>query len=230
MKYLISTLTLLAATPALAEFELPNGCTGFLTVQAKGCLVSHHYTCESDAKGHKWRVDLDQNGPFYVSQTDHEARWIFTVNLVNGVREQLKDDSKDHASFTTLVREGRDDFDFALLDSNGDESFVSGFDRLTGKTVIIDDKPLLETENDVTTVDAEGKLVWRGRGNEYIDPELRIFFAGPDIFTTPDGDMDLDHSPVEFSHPGEPGFLDETPKFDCEAQTVSLPLRGGDNG
>lgn len=229
MKYLLLALPLLTTTPALAEFELPAGCTAYLTVQSKSCLVAHHYTCEGDPEGHRWRVDIDQSGPYYASQIDHETRWMFTMDLITGVKERLDEDSPDHASFSTLIREDRDDFEFNLTDSNGDKSTVRGYDRLTGKTVIIDDVPLLEAENDVTTRDANGDLVWHGKGREYISPEWRLFFAGPDQFTTPQGVQTYDFSPLEFIRPGARGFLAETPKFDCESIMSDTGQSGGHN-
>ena len=51
MKRLVLPLILLAAPTSAATFAPPTGCTAYLTVQSRGCLVSQFYTCESDAKG-----------------------------------------------------------------------------------------------------------------------------------------------------------------------------------
>ena len=60
MKRLVLPLILLAAPTYAATFTPPTGCTAYLTVQSRGCLVSQFYTCEADAKGEiGWNVSVD---------------------------------------------------------------------------------------------------------------------------------------------------------------------------
>ena len=48
---------LLPAVPATAQSAMPGvispppGCTGWLTVQSRGCRVSNHYRCDADGSG-----------------------------------------------------------------------------------------------------------------------------------------------------------------------------------
>ena len=43
-------------------FTPPEGCTGFLTVQARNCSVSNYYKCAADPAGHQWRADFEVEG------------------------------------------------------------------------------------------------------------------------------------------------------------------------
>lgn len=215
---------------AMAEFQLPNGCTAYLTVQSKACNVTHYYTCDSDPEGHQWRVDIDDRGPLFFSQIDRETRWITSVDLTSGVTDRLDEDgSNKHASFTELTRGNVNEFDFQTNADDGTTLRVKGFDRLTGKTVVIDDVPLLETESDVTATDGDGDLVWAAKGNELISLEHRVFYSGITEWRTDDGTVTIDSSPLEFINPGEPGFLAETPKYDCESTMSHLDMNGDDN-
>ena len=77
MKLIVTLSLLLLTTPALAgTFSAPDGCKAYLTVQSRGCMVSHFYTCEKDAKGEQWRADFDDMGPFFLSRIDSEAQWL----------------------------------------------------------------------------------------------------------------------------------------------------------
>ncbi|MGB0798362.1 MAG: hypothetical protein ACPGRD_03480 [Planktomarina sp.] len=215
------------ATPAVAEFEPPVGCAVYMTVQSKMCSVSHHYTCENDPAGHQWRADIDERGPSYVGQIDGETRWIKSYDLINGDVTHLDEDgSADHASFTTLARENRDEFDFYTVSDTGEVLQITGYDRLTGKTVIIDDIPLLETENDVTATRDDGTVRWHAKGNEYISLEHRMFLSGPSAIRWVDGNLLIDRSPLEFIFPGENGFRSEVPKYDCESTMSNLHIPG----
>lgn len=205
---------------AIAQFNLPTGCTAYVTVQMKGCRVSHHYTCAGDVEGSKWRVDIDARGPQFVSQIGHQAEWLFSIDLTSSRENVLLPNPKDPADFTELAQSGYDRFDFSQSDSFEGTVNYKGFDRLTGKTVIIDDVPLLETENEIVATDNNGTVLWSAKGNEYIHLEWREFLSGPDRFTDQEGTYLYDSSPIDFIMPGEPGFLGEDPLYECEV-TIS---------
>lgn len=215
------TLLLMAAAalPARAgTFAPPDGCTGTMTVQQRGCRVSNHYVCAGDPAGHKWRADLDQEGVFFLSRTDAEAQWIESVDLPDGVVQTLDPAPEDPASFSTLLADGRDDYAFGLTKTDGTTSRVRGFDRLTGETAVIDGVPLEVTEFQFTETAPDGTVIRRGRGNEYIGRDMRMFFAGPGEADFGDGRwLPIDGRPVEFVFPGEPGFMATQPLFDCDA-------------
>ena len=115
---------------------------------------------------------------------------------------------------------------------DGTASGARGYDRLTGRSVVIDGITLQETEVDYIESDVMGNVIRRSRGNEYIHPDWRMFFAGPGETDLGDGQwLPIDGSPVDFIFPGEEGFMETQPKYDCDvlsagaepAQTAILP-------
>jgi len=224
LKRLALILASLTATPALADFPVPDGCSAYMTVQQRSCLVTHYYTCEGEPEGHQWRADVGVDGPFFLSQIDREAQWILSLDLGAGTRETLVPDPADPASFTELSTTGLDTFDFTIVADNGDETRVVGFDRLTGSEVIVDGVTLQEVENQVALTDAKtGDLKWSAVGQEYISLKHRLFMSGIGTYTTPDGDeTSSDDRPIEFAFPGDAGFLADKPIYDCNVQDAAF--------
>jgi hypothetical protein len=221
-KFLFLAFLIAPAAPALAgTWDAPAGCSAFLTVQAKGCRVSHYYRCTADAPGDQWRVDMDQEGPFFYSRINSEAEW---VESFDPARQVLDPNPADPASFTELLSAGVDTWDFSLSKDDGTGSQARGYDRLTGKTVVIDGIDLKQTEVEFTEYGRDGSVLRRARGNEYVHPEWRLFFAGPGETDLGDGQwLPIDGSPMQFIFPGEEGFLSTQPIFDCDALSAGLP-------
>lgn len=221
-KFLILAL-ILPADPALAgTWTAPEGCEVFLTVQAKACRVSQHYRCAADAAGDQWRADFDQEGVYFYSRIDAEGQWVESYDPVQQVLDAA---AVDAARFSELLASGIDTWDFTLSKEDGSGSRAAGYDRLTGKKVVIDGITLSQTEVEFTEYDRAGTVLRRARGNEYVHPDWRLFFAGPGETDLGDGQwLPIDGSPVEFIFPGEPGFLATQPIYDCDALTASLPV------
>lgn len=221
-KFLILACLTVPAAPALAgTWTAPEGCEVFMTVQSKACRVSHYYRCETDNPGDQWRVDMDQEGPFFYSRIDAEGQWIESYDPAKQVLDPAP---SDPASFSELVAEGMDTWDFSLSKDDGSGSRASGYDRLTGKAMLIDGITLQQTEVDFTEYDLSGNVLRRSRGNEYVNPDWRLFFAGPGETDLGDGQwLPIDGSPVQFIFPGEDGFLSSQPIFDCDALTARGP-------
>lgn len=217
MRFLAPLVLIALPMPGLAQrsFSLPPGCEAFVTVQSRGCTVSHHFTCESDPEGLQRRVDLSEEGMVYAGAIDRETQWIESFHFLSGHSERLAPNPADPASFTNLLQTNLDTFDFETLsDEVGTQRYV-GQDRLTGETVTIDGVDLLQTEYQIVAYAADGTEMWRSTGNEYISPEWRMFMSGTSEVTTPDDSWEDDGSPREFIFPGEDGFLSASPKFDC---------------
>ena len=223
MRIFIIATMLLGATPALAgTWSAPEGCEAFMTVQSKACRVSHYYTCQGDAPGEQWRVDIDQEGPFFYSKIDAEAQW---VESYDPIKQTLDANPADPASFSELLASGLDTWDFTLSKADGSASRAAGYDRLTGKTVVIDGISLSQTEVEFTEYDRDGNVIRQSRGNEYAHPDWRLFFAGPGETDLGDGQwLPIDGSPVDFIFPEEEGFLASQPIYDCDALTAELPV------
>ena len=158
MKRLVLPLILLAAPTYAATFTPPTGCTAYLTVQSRGCLVSQFYTCEADAKGEQWRADYDADGPYFLSKIDHDAQWLESYDIYPGTKEVMEPNPRDPASFSDLLALGLDTFDFTLNKDNGEHTTIRGFDRLTGETATIDGVTLKQTEYEYTQTDEKGTV------------------------------------------------------------------------
>ncbi|MBN2630927.1 MAG: hypothetical protein JXR75_10365 [Rhodobacteraceae bacterium] len=219
MRYLLLALTVALPLPAFAgSFVPPEGCTTFMTVQARACRVSNHYKCSADAPGDQWRADFDQQGPFFVSRINAEAEWVESFDLGTEIgRQTLVPGAPDPASFSELLATGTDTFAFDLEHDGAERTKVNGFDTLTGRTVVIDGITLSETQFEFTETDLAGTVLRQSRGREYIHRDWRMFFAGPSEWNGGDGTfLPSDGSPVNFVFPGEPGFESTEPLYDCD--------------
>ena len=211
------------AAMAAGTFTPPEGCCAWMTVQARACRVSQYYKCTGDAPGDQWRADFDQDGMFFVSRIDAESQWVESYDLSPKVKQSLDPNPEDPASFSALMA-GIDTFAFALTKDDGRQSRVNGFDKLTGKSVVIDGITLQQTEFEFEEHDAGGTLLRRSKGNEYVNPEWRNFFAGPSQWDDGTGTyVPIDGSPLQVVFPGEPGFAATEPLYECDAILSSLP-------
>ncbi|MEO1195298.1 MAG: hypothetical protein AAFX45_03905 [Pseudomonadota bacterium] len=203
-------------------FQVPENCTPVMTVQTRACTVSNFWTCDGESDGDMWRADSGQRGPFYLSRTDSEAQWVESFGLVSGTAQTLKQPSADPASFSDLVENGLDAYDFVIVDQEGAEERVVGFDQLTGEETEIDGEPLLVTEF-AARITEDDELVYAVEGQQYISLRHRVFFSGVDTSMRPDEEPNTaDRTPVSFAYPGEPGFLAATPVFGCNATDIAL--------
>jgi len=224
---LLIALTLSAAPAFAGTFLAPEGCTAKLTVQSRGCTVSHFYTCEKDPKGNQWRADFGIDGQFYMSMIDSETQWIESYEMAGSgnptAKETLDPSPRDPASFSGLAETGVDTFDFNLTKDTGERTKVTGFDQLTGKTAVIDGITLRQTEYEYTQTDETGTVLRRSKGREYISEDFRSFFSGTSDWEGEDGTwVTIEGAPISFMLPGEPGFGSTTPLFECDAQMSSV--------
>lgn len=226
---LLSALLALAAPAAGAadRFAAPEGCQGFLTVQMRGCQMSNHFTCAGDPPGHQWDTYIDGGGAYFTSQIDHETQWILSIDHEPRGHDRLEPGAADPASFSLLLAEGRDDYDFVTVSDNGRRTRYAGFDRLTGETVRIDGQVLERTEFDLTASDAAtGALLFRRTGTQYVSRDWRLFFPGEEEFVSAAGEATrTDNTPVEFLLPGERGFFGAEPRYDCDMMMTGAPAR-----
>lgn len=207
----------LAQSPMPERFPVPEGCTGFLTVQSRSCLISHHWRCEGDPAGSHWRVTLDQDGPFYLNYSDAEFRWLRSFNLRGGSQDTLIEPEEDPASLSELLATGSDTMVFSIREETSAGTFqrdYTGYDRLTGNFVNIDGHELEMTDFAYQWETGGGPRVTTG--TQFVSREWGLFFGGLETVTTPAGEtLEGNYSPVSFAEPGEPGFLSTQPDYDC---------------
>lgn len=204
----------LAAPAAAQQFNLPAGCSGYMTIQSTSCSVSHYFTCDGDEPGQQRRATLDEEGLSYVGMINDEAEWVESFHLRSGHTERLMS-SVDTMSMSVLLDQSVDTWDFTTDSREIGQSRYVGMDRLTGETVEIDGVTLLRTEYDLTAYDNAGNEVWRSEGREFVHPERRMFIGGISNLTTSGDAFQTDDTPVEFIFPEEPGFLSVNPKYGC---------------
>lgn len=226
----ILAAALLVATglPARAgtPFAPPQGCRLEVTVQNRGCTVTQQYRCEADAAGDQRGAVFTRDGLVYQSHIDAETRWLRSTNLPTGLEDVLVEDSADHASFSTLLREGRDDFDFWTRSNSGESLNHTGFDELTGRKLVVDGIELEETRFELTTKDADGRELLRRTGQQFLNRAMGRFYGGAEQISDWTGEMrNTNDTPALFSFPGEEGFGDTEPKFDCDQLMAQLRLQ-----
>lgn len=214
-------VTLSALPAAAANFSAPQGCKLEVTVQNRSCTVSQHYRCTGDAPGDQWVTTYTQDGPVYQSRIDRETRWMESTNLRDGITDVLEDEAKDHASFSTLLETGTDNFDFWTSSSTGERLHHVGQDQLTGEKTEIDGVALEATRFRLTTYNENGDVLIQREGNQYISRAQGRFYGGVEQSQDWTGErQNTNDSPVKFSFPGQPGFGETKPQYDCDLQMV----------
>lgn len=218
-------LTLLAAgTAGAGVFEAPEGCALQYTVQARDCTANQHYVCDADAPGDQWLATFDADGLRYVARIDAETRWMESHSMRSGISETLDPEAPGHASLSTLLRSGTDEFDFWTRTNDGGHYRYTGRDSLTGETVTIDGVTLEKTRFTLTMTDAGGETILTRQGQQFISRDKRRFFGGIETGTDWTGEtVRTDTTPVTFRHPGQPGFGNTTPQYGCDMMMAQSP-------
>ena len=210
-------LALSASASQAANFVPPSGCQLQATVQNRGCSVSQYYQCQADPEGHQRSAILGEDGLRHLSRIDAETRWIESSDPNTGLADFLVERSTDHASFQTLLETGTDDFDFWTESNTGERLRHVGQDILTGETVEIDGQVLDVTRFQLKTYDANGELLIERSGQQFISRTMGRFYGGVEVQTDWTGQrQETNDSPVTFAFPGEKGFGEATPQFDCD--------------
>jgi hypothetical protein len=222
-----TVLAAFVAVPATAAdksaFAAPVGCSVFATVQTRNCQVLQLYRCAGEADGDQWMANLDGGGMFYTSRIDRETRWMESITTATGEIDRIGSAEADPASFSVLLQTGRDDFDFTTESTTGEVRRYVGFDQLTGESVTIDGVTLERTRFESTTYAADGSVIEKSAGGQFIHREWRRFFSDTEHFENAFGDKaDVVDTPVEFAFTGDKGFLSQDPIYDCDVVTASI--------
>ena len=218
-----AALSALAAPALGASFTPPQGCRLEITVQNRSCTVSQHYRCDADAPGDQRVTIFTQDGAVFESRIDKETRWMESTNLRSGLSDTLEPEAANHASFSNLLETGRDDFDFWTRSNSGERLRHIGHDVLTGERRDIGGVPLEVTEFDLRTFSESGDLLIHRKGSQFVSRAHGRFYGGTETTSDWTGRVeDSNDSPVTFAFPGQPGFGDTTPQYDCDMQMVGL--------
>ncbi len=216
--------TLLPVVALAGTFSPPKGCTGYMTVQMRSCLVANYYRCDFDNPGDQHYVEFGEEGLTSFGKVDAEYQWLETWNFALEEVEFLQTPALDPASFSGLLATGADAYDFTMESESGVLIRYTGQDTLRGRTVEIDGVTLEETDFDMLETYVGVEEAWRGRGQDYIHRDWRIFLAGKGAWSSGAESVDYDYTPVTFAFPGEDGFFTTDPQYDCGATMASAPL------
>ncbi|HEY0212625.1 MAG TPA: hypothetical protein VGC40_03430 [Paenirhodobacter sp.] len=231
MRWFVAQMAMLGALmlplPAFAAepaYQPPQGCVLDMTVQLHDCHLANHFHCADDPVGDRWVSYTDGGGEYFLSHIDRETRWIESISLQDGVIDRLDESgSADHASFSTLLATGRDDFDFITTSSNGEPRRYIGFDQLTGTTVKVGKVVLERSTFQLRIEDGSGNFIALRKGNQLIDRDMRVFFSDAETFENAAGDTaSTFEAPAAFAFPGEAGFGATKPEFDCDMMMTHL--------
>lgn len=220
---------LLAVSPVRAGTFMPaQGCNLKMTAQLRGCVAAQYFVCDADNPGDQWVTYFDQDGARYTSRIDVETRWMESINLREGIVDVLEPDAPDHASFSTLLKTGKDDFDFWTLSNTGERLRNVGEDRLTGETKVVDGVPLQLTQFQLKVFSETGDLLIDSKGQQFVSADHGRFYGGVEERSDWTGEHHKsDDSPVTFAMPGEEGFGSTDPVFDCDMQMVWAAPQSG---
>lgn len=93
---------------------------------------------------------------------------------------------------------------------------------MTGETTQIDGVTLDATRFRLTTYNENGDVLIRREGQQYISRAQGRFYGGVEQSQDWTGErQDSNDSPVKFAFPGQPGFGETKPQYDCDLQMVN---------
>lgn len=206
-----------AAAPVCAQesFAPPAGCEVIVTAQLANCTVEHLMHCAGDPDGQVTRATMYIDGTVSVAVYDDDGQFVSATNANAGGLYTMRDVQVDPSSLSRLLESGTDDYDEIVDD--GDGAFVRyvGQQILTDSAVEIDGVLLDVVRHDFTVFDQNDVLLETVYQSVFLSREWRTAFAGFGQKTTADGEYPIDMTPVEFSLPGEPGYLAAVPTAGC---------------
>ncbi len=204
-----------ASAQAGQVFTLPKGCTGYMTVQYRGCAVDLNYTCEA-AQGQNLVLSVASDDTTTFRRYDREFRGLETRYFDDGMQIILQEPEPDPLSLTELLETGVDSYEYSDLVNGEFELTYKGVDTLANTQVTIDGRALEMTEFTMVMSGPDGEVLEQLSGQQFIDLEHRLFFPG--IFVDElTGENTTNNTPAAFVYPGEPGFASRVPEFDCDA-------------
>lgn len=216
----------LSLPASAAPFEPPKGCEVFLTVQSRQCSVSVFYRCKSAKDGGFAEAAFDADGLSSVVSYGPDYQWRDSHYAWDNSREVLVTPVEDPIDLEVLIREGVDTFRFDMhRTAAGEDRLITivGADVLSGDTREIDGRTLDVVQGQLQILGEDGTAEYQSRATQYLDREMRLFFLGPEEVRIGGGaPTPYDGSPVDFIHPGEPGFGQTLPLYECDQQKAEM--------
>lgn len=215
-----------AASAQTHRFALPAQCEAFLTVQSRECSVALFWRCKDTPKGEFTAATFGPNGMESAMRYSASYQWLDSIYTWDQSREVFTPPATDPIDSAELLNNGVDTYKFKMQRTAPGKSYVirvSGADRLTGETTVIDGFTLDKLHTQLEIIAADGSVEYKSRGTQYYSRKLGQFFLGPETVFGADGEQtEYDGSPVDIILPGEPGFGNITPLFECDGQDAAL--------
>lgn len=221
--------TLAIAAPLVAGgFAVPKGCTPFLTVQNKGCASSLLWRCDGDRDGDFTAASFGPDGLESVMRYSDSYQWLDSVYTWDKSREVFVPPATDPIDRFALLDTGIDTYDFIMRRSEPGRQYdihITGADVLQGATTVIDGYTVEILDTRLEIVAEDGTTEYKSQGTQYYSRELGQFFLGHDtVFDENGKPQEYDNTPVNIIMPGEPGFAETTPLYECNLQDAAFTL------
>lgn len=200
--------------------DLPDGCTGVLTIQLQNCTVINHWICPSDPPSQYRLATYDTTGQPIRRRLMDGLTGLELQGGLNGTRVMTftHTDTEDHA---TLMQTGRDTYRSVAQIDGSFHARLTGESILTGQTTQIDGVTLHEVQS-TTLFTATSDTTSRKRVMQYVMDQgalaIDIWVPGA-VIDIPTGEVVLDFSAVDFVWPGDAGFMTTRPTVNCGPMT-----------
>ena len=217
MRYALPIALFLLATPGAAKTWNPaSGCTPFVTVQMKQCMVGNVAACGEGKSGTYQILSSGAAGPMKLTQADKEGWALTEQSFESALFLRLKKGGRQPYSLSRLLSNGAMEWDYkSKFDTAPGPVSRKGSERLTGKTRKVDGVALTAYRYEETWTESDGGVqTFSGIG--YAQAEWRLELSG----TLESHDFDgatsrQDNTPVEFIFKGDDGFMSMVPTVGC---------------
>ena len=228
LRHALICIALSAPGVAMASEDLmsrPASCVSVMTIQKHGCEVETHMRCGT-GKSAFWRQEnIDGDG--YVSVSHADSRYNVTEFQDGEGLKIVTDSAKSYADLPIdVIKNGKGSLAqigtmsvwgiskpislVAQLDAQSTPLELNGrrLDRILG-TVVVQMAPPMPPLN--------------GTSMYYYDQPTGVLFEGETEMEWPASDGKIPHTPAAIILPGEPGFDEPHPTYDCGNLSFNHP-------
>jgi len=218
-------LLVAAALPVAAQPDLPEGCTPYLTIQTADCEVDVYMRCVRTGGTYNRIQNYARHGLDTIEEATPDWSLLFSVDVERNTGLVVRDGPSTPISTAALLANGVTAFEYPVdfyFDRPAPYSVqMTGEFRLTGQTAEIGGQELLVLENRIRIAipPPVGPLEMIQAG--YYSAALDAYMEGPGSLRLGDRVAPVDAGPVAFALPGEPGWLNLTPIYNCGTEEAA---------
>jgi hypothetical protein len=225
-KRLIATMALaVVGTPGFAQSDQrldPTGilsaCTPALTVQKNGCVVETLYSCDGSSGAASLILHHEDGGYGSIEGYPEDGLLAYTGPLDGSYWFQMLE-TFDGLDQDALRADGIDTFrqelSFQAAGSPPQVAVFEGTMFLIGETVEFSGIEFDVGRTDYSFVMGDEEGTVRHLSTFYLNPDYPFILTGNNEQIAGGETTVTDHTPVQISRAGEPGFESRSPLFDC---------------